>query len=257
MLNGPICKSDSEQALAEVKNRIWFYEFELPDGSFTRSDIPPGILRIHTSRRDHLARVIAKHVENPDQKTALDFASHEGYYSLQLAKVFKQVQGLEIRSESLDAARMIASALDVKNVTYSRADLQKMEIEDRFKSDFVLVYGLIYHLENPIHALRLASNLSNKHILIETQVFPYDINGRIEDGQYANQRQVHGVFSLSADYKDWREGGSTDLALVPSLNALIYLMKAFGFNIIEVLQPTVDDYEQFCRGSRVIVYGEK
>jgi hypothetical protein len=152
---------------------------------------------------------------------------------------------------------MITSALGIKNVTYTLADLQKTEAEVRYKSDFVLVYGLLYHLENPIHTLRLASELSNKHILIETQVFPYDIGGKIEDGNYNWQREVHGVFSLSADYKHWREGGSTDIALVPSLNALIYLMKAFGFQTVEVIKPLTDDYEQFRRGSRVIVYGEK
>jgi hypothetical protein len=243
--------------LSTIKSRIWFYEFELPDGSVTKSDIPPEVLRIHTSRRDHLARVIKEHVENANEKTALDFASHEGYYSLQLSTFFKSVQGLEIRSESLNAARMITSLLAAKNVSYSHADLQKMSAEDRYKSDFVLVYGLLYHLENPIHTLRLASELSKKHILIETQIFPYDISGKIEDGQYSWQREVHGVFSLSADYKDWREGGSTDIALVPSLNALLFLLKTFGFKTIEVLKPLTDDYEQFCRGSRVIVYGEK
>src|SRR5947209_7618223 len=135
--------------LREINNRTWFYQFELPDGSVTRSDIPPEVLRIHTSRRDHLANVIQKYVSSPSEKTALDLASHEGYYSLQLSKHFKHVHGLEIRSESLDAARMITSALGVNNVTYIHADLQKMESEDRYGSDFVLVYGLLYHLENP------------------------------------------------------------------------------------------------------------
>jgi tRNA (mo5U34)-methyltransferase len=157
----------------------------------------------------------------------------------------------------LEAARLITSALGVTNVTYSHADLQTMFAVDHYKSDFVLVFGLLYHLENPIHTLRLASELSKKYILIETQVFPYDISGRIEDGHCNGQRDVHGVFSLSADYKNWREGGSTDIALVPSLNALLYLMKVFGFNEIEVIKPSPNDYEQFRRGSRVIVYGEK
>ena len=241
----------------EIKNRTWFYEFVLPDGSVTKCDVPPDVLRIHTSRRDHLVNVIKEYVRDPCDKTALDLASHEGYYSLELSKFFERVQGLEIRPESIDAARMITSALGVNNVTYSCADLQKMEAEDRYRSDFVLVYGLLYHLENPIHTLRLASDLARKHILIETQIFPYDISGRIEDGRYTWQRQVHGVFSLSADYKDGREGGSTDIALVPSLNALLYLLTTFGFKTIEVLTPVENDYEQFLRGSRVIVYGEK
>jgi tRNA (mo5U34)-methyltransferase len=243
--------------LTAVKDRTWFYQFDLPDGSITNTDIPPEVSRIHTSRRDHLANVINRYVGDPAEMTALDFASHEGYYSVQLGRLFKRVHGLDVRHDSLDAARLITSALGINNVTYSHADLQKMEAEDQYRSDFVLVFGLMYHLENPIHTLRLAAELSNRHILIETQVFPFDISGKIENGQYSWQRPVQGVFSLSADNKDLREGGSTDIALVPSLNALLYLMKAFGFKTIEVLKPLPDDYEQFRRGSRVIVYGGK
>jgi ubiquinone/menaquinone biosynthesis C-methylase UbiE len=240
-----------------VKDRSWFYEFELPDGTRTRSDLPIDVLRIHTSRREKLIRTIREHVPNAADLTALDFGSHEGYYSVELAKHFAAVRGLDVRPESIAAARMITSALGIENTTYMEADLQSMRYDQGLCADFVLVYGLMYHLENPIHALRLAAELSRKHLLIETQVFPYDVSGRIEDGHYQWQRAVEGVFSLSTDYSKHREGGSTDLALVPSLNALLFLLRTFGFEKVRVLEPDPDDYEQFRRGSRVVVYGSK
>lgn len=243
--------------LDAIKKRVWFYEFELPDGSLTRTDIPSEIAHIHTSRRNKLRKVIAENISEASEMSAIDFASHEGYYSIELSKYFANVRGLEIRPESLEAARMITRALGITNVTYEQADLQKMEYDERYRADLVLVYGLIYHLENPIHTLRLASALSRKHILIETQVFPYDISGRIEDGHYKSQRELHGVFGLSADYAQRREGGSTEIALVPSLNSLVFLMSTFGFKRVEVLKPEADDYEQFRRGSRVVIYGSK
>ena len=248
---------DTAPLLQAVKDRVWFYEFELPDGTRTRTDIPPDIARIHTSRRDKLRRVIQRHIPDAARLSALDFASHEGYFSIELARHFASVRGLEIRRESLEAARLITRALRIGNVVYGEADLQRMPHDDALAADLVLVYGLVYHLENPIHTLRLAAGLSRRHILVETQVFPYDVSGRIEDGQYLGQRPVHGVFSLSADYPTAREGGSTDLALVPSLNALLFLLRTFGFQTLEVLDADPDDYEQFRRGSRVIVYGAK
>ena len=243
--------------LQSVKNRTWFYEFDLPDGTRTKSDIPAEIGHIHRSRLDKLRKIISDNVPNASQQTAVDFASHEGFYSIELAKHFSSVRGLEIRDESMNAAKLMLEVLNVKNVTYEKADLQKLEYDEKFSADFVLVYGLMYHLENPIHTLRLASDLSRKHILIETQVFPYDILGKLEDGHYKSQRDMHGVFSLSVDYAKRREGGSTDIALVPSLNSLIFLMHNFGFKTVEVLKPDADDYEQFQRGSRVVVYGRK
>jgi tRNA (mo5U34)-methyltransferase len=203
--------------LEEVKSRTWFYEFDLPDGSHTSTDIPADVRPIHTSRRNKLLQIIRERVESPQNLTAVDFASHEGYYSIELSRYFKSVRGYEYRVETLMAARLITDVLGVRNVEYIRADLQKMEFDQSLVADFVLVYGLIYHLENPIHAIRLASQLCRKHILVETQVFPYNISGMLEDGNYTNLRRVEGVFSLSPDYSHGREGGSTDIALVPSL----------------------------------------
>ena len=40
-------------------------------------------------------------------------------------------------------------------------------------------------------------------------------------------------FGLVPDYAEKREGGSTDLALVPSLNALLFLMRSFGFTKVQ------------------------
>lgn len=72
------------------------------------------------------------------------------------------------------------------------------------------------------------------------------------------QKVIPSALTLSSEvYPAGREGGSTGVALVPSLNALLFLLKHFGFADLRVLQPTEEDYEQYRRGSRVIVYGRK
>lgn len=246
-----------DSLLQAIKSRKWFYEFDLPDGSKTETDIPAPVRQIHDSRRDKLRWVIENYVGDAKGLTAVDFASHEGYFSVELSKHFDSVRGLEIRHESMAAAEMIAPVLGRTNISYQHADLQKMEFDPKLVADFVLVYGLLYHVENPIHVIRLASQLSRKHILVETQIFPFDITGPIEDGHYEWQRNVEGVFSLSVDYAVRREGGSTDIAMIPSLNALVFLLKNFGFKTVEVMKFDVHEYEQFRRGSRVVVYGRK
>jgi tRNA (mo5U34)-methyltransferase len=245
------------KSLQEVKKRVWFYEFDLPDGSRTSTDIPPDILPIHVSRRDKLRQIIRERVQNSETLEAIDFASHEGYYSIELSRHFKFVRGFEFREESLIGARLITDVLGIKNVEYISADLQRMEFDPRSAADFVLVYGLIYHLENPIQVIRLASQLCRKHLLLETQVFPYQLSGTIEDGYYTNERAVEGVFALTRDYSARREGGSTDIALVPSLNSVVWLLQVFGFTETFVVPSGPDDYEQFRRGRRVVIYAAK
>lgn len=246
-----------EDKLRAVRERMWFYEFELPDGSYTRCDLPENVRPVHDTRRRYLLNVIQQHVTNSRDLTAIDLASHEGYFTVELAKHFSFVRGFEIRPESLAAAQLISDALGLNNVEFTGADLENMEFDEKLRADFVLLYGLIYHLESPIRVLRLASQLSRRHILVETQVFPYDVTGRIEDGSYHRQRAVEGVFALAPDYPLAREGGSTELALVPSLNTLLFLLRTFGFHNLRVIEPGPDDYEQFRRGSRVVVYGSK
>jgi len=242
--------------LATIKQRQWFYEFDLPDGTRTVTDIPEAVKLVHTTRRDKLRDVIAAEVPNAAELTAIDFASHEGYFSLELARHFRSVRGIELRQDSLEAAQLITRTLGVQNIAYEQGNVLDLKPSPEQAADFVLVYGLLYHLEEPIRALRNAAALSRRHIMIETQVFPYDISGRLEDGYYEWQREVVGMFSLSVDY-DRREGGNTDLAIVPSLNALLFLLKHFGFTRTRVIQTGPEDYEQFRRGSRVMIYGEK
>lgn len=244
-------------ALDQVKARTWFYEFDLPDGSRTRTDIPAEILPIHTSRRDKLSWIIRNRVEDPAACTAADLASHEGYYSVELARHFRSVLGYEVRPSSMEAARLITGVLGIDNVDFTQADLQTLQFDPSMQVDFVLLYGLVYHLENPVHTIRLASQMARKHILVETQVFPFDLSGTIEDGHYQNLRPIEGLFGLAPDYAARREGGSTDIALVPSLGALTFLLRSFGFTEVVVLPSEPGDYEQFRRGERVVVYGQK
>lgn len=51
--------------------------------------------------------------------------------------------------------------------------------------------------------------------------------------------------------------GVTDLALVPSPNALDFLLRQFGFRVVHFYTPKPDDYEQFVRKQRVIILAEK
>lgn len=247
----------NEKLLKSIKSQVWFYEFRLPDGSITKVDINKEVLKIHETRVKKLLSIIDKFIPDSKNLSAIDFASHQGFFTLELAKKFNDVLGIEMRPESLEQAKQMCELNQSKNIRFLQADLTKLNSNEVDQADLVLCYGLLYHLEAPIQVLRLASQLTSKHILIETQIFPYDISGNIEDGNYQWQRPVTGVFALSPDYGHRREGGSTEFAVIPSLNTLIFLLKEFGFNSIEVLEFDESDYEQFRRGSRVIIYGAK
>lgn len=239
--------------LQQVKDQKWFYEFDLPDGTRTDSYLPEVARLVHKTREKALREYL---IAKRDSLTgALDISCHEGYFSLVLADYFERVTGLDKNAESLEKAKLISSLLGCSRVDFRESSVELFD-EDSV-ADFVLCYGLLYHVENPVQIIRKLSALTNKTLCIETQVLPNDVSGSIEDGSYLWQRDLNGMFGLCVDYSQRPEGGMTDIALVPSLQAIEFLLRQFGFKTIEFYQPAADDYEQFVRRHRVILFAEK
>ena len=239
--------------LNKIKSQMWFYEFELPDGTKTESYLPEVARQIHATREKALRKYLSKSAG--EYSDALDISCHEGYFSLILSEFFDNVTGLDKNHESLEKAKLISSVLGRERIRYENLSIEMWN--DKKNVDFVLCYGLLYHVENPVQILRKLATLANKTVCIETQVLPFETNCSIEDGSYLWQREMTGMFGLCVDYSSSPEGGLTDLALVPSRQTLIFLLKQFGFKTVSFYTPEINDYEQFVRNHRVIIFAEK
>lgn len=245
-------EAEEASQLKEISNYSWFYEFNLPDGTKTASYLPPHVKKIHETRE----QVLRNHIESCTfpRNSALDIACHEGFFSLVLKEYFATVVGIDKNEASIHQAKLM-TRVQKKDIQYIHSAFE--DISDDLKSDFVLCYGLLYHIDNPMTILPKLAGLTRHALCIETQVLPFTLNGYIEDGFYDNQREIKGLFGLCADYPTSNEGGTTEYALVPSLNALTYLLHQFGFKSVQVYEPKEGDYEQFVRRHRVIIFAEK
>lgn len=239
--------------LDTVKNQKWFYEFNLPDGSKTESYLPEIARQIHVTRENALRQYLG--TMDKSFSTAMDISCHEGFFSLILAEYFKNVTALDKNQETLVKAKQITTLLNRSEIRFENSSVELWD--EKLGADFVLCYGLLYHVENPIQILRKLAAITKKTVCIETQVLPYDMNGVIEDGSYMWQRDLNGLFGLCVDYSHRPEGGMTDLAVVPSRRAIEFLLKQFGFKTVNFYKPEPNDYEQFTRNHRVIVIAEK
>jgi tRNA (mo5U34)-methyltransferase len=242
-----------DDVLSKIKKQKWFYEFNLPDGSLSECYLPSNVKKIHQTREKALRRYLAS---RQDQfLSALDVSCHEGYYSFILREYIDNVIGIDKNQESLKKAELISKVMTKGDVQFNHSSLE--DWPDEARADFVLCYGLLYHVENIIQIIRSVSKATKKTLCIETQVLPFNISGAIEDGSYQWQREVKGIFGLCVDYSDKTEGGLTDLALVPSVSGLDFLLKQFNFTKIDYYSAEPSDYEQFVRGHRIIVFAEK
>lgn len=239
--------------LETVKSQQWFYEFPLPDGSKTESYIPEHARPIHTTREAAL-RSYLKDLKGTCS-TALDISCHEGFFSVVLSEHFPSVVGVDKNEPSLEKARQITTLLDRGNIKFKNCALESLTESDA--ADFVLCYGLLYHVENPVEIVRALSRVTKKALCIETQVLPFEVTGPIEDGSCQWQRPLQGSFGMCVDYCDRPEGGMTNIALIPSVDALKFLLKQFGFSSVEFYSPKPTDYEQFVRRHRVILLARR
>lgn len=247
----------SEQEVVEwARSRRWFYRYALPGGEWT---LPPDPARdaLHENRCAMLMDTLrARFSDRLASRRAIDLACHQGYFSIAMAREVGHVTGLDVNNESLADALRIARLLGIENVDFVSGDVQAVDAHQITASDIVLMYGLIYHVEDPLRLLRRAASWCLDTLVIETQLTPFDIEARIEWGASNHFRTVLGVYSLVEDQAN-AEGGVTDFALVPSLGALKKFLPALGFSRVEVVLPPNEGAEQLTRGSRAVVVAHR
>ncbi len=114
--------------------------------------------------------------------------------------------------------------------------------------------GLLYHLENPVGALRACRALCRNLCVIETQIVP-GMSGFVDYGSYQYVRPLKGSFGIIDETEETHgpEASITGICLVPSLEALMWLLHKVGFSNVDVLEPPEDAYEQLKYHKRVMV----
>ncbi len=244
--------------LEKITNRKWFYQFELPNGQETQSYLPDDAQLVHTTRLEMMDSVLNPRFENRwADITAVDLASHEGYFACHLAKKGTKVLGLEARQEHVDDANLISYGMGLSDKFHSRVqDVHEIDTKKEGQFDIVLMLGLIYHLENPVGAIRKAHALCKDVCLIETQVAP-NLSGQLDWGNYTFVKPMMGSFAIIDETEETHgpEMSTTGICLAPSIEALMWIMRKVGFKEVKLIEPQEHYYEQHRFKKRVMIAG--
>ena len=249
-----ITSADAQRRLKDLGP--WFYEFDLGELGRTTSSLPPEVLPIHRTRLSMLERVVDQHFRGRLANIrCLDAGCHEGFYTVAMArKGMREVLGLDLRAASLTKARFVADALGLTNVSYRQGNVEDFggELEPY---ELCLFLGILYHLENPMRALRNISRVTREVCVIETQVVD-EVEGSAEWGARAWERPYQGILALIDEsgefYNDNAETGAAPIATCPSPKALDFMLRQAGFRRTEMIEPPADAYEQHRRRKRVV-----
>lgn len=99
--------------------------------------------------------------------TALDAGCGLGFFSKILQDAGLDVHAFDGRIENIEEART-----RFPGISFVQGDVENPEIRKLGQFDLVLCFGLLYHLENPLLAIRNLRALSRKSLLLESMCLP-------------------------------------------------------------------------------------
>ena len=232
----------------------WFYLFEFSNG--TRTEIDTLLNTIHQTRADLIFPFLDFVFEDKwGICSCIDIACNQGWFATQIALRGGEVIGFDLRDEHIEKANLIKKMGQLTNVNYHQKNLFDIDTNstgERETFDIVLLLGILYHLDNPMGAIKKARELTNKVCVIETQVTKEMNAPQILWGSDESVRYGTGVGVFFSD--TYHAEGGNQIVIVPTLAALYQMLYAAGFNYLHLVVPSQKCYVQYPDFDRVVIF---
>jgi FkbM family methyltransferase len=190
----------------------------------------PEYLRGIESRGDFIRQVVTHLKTHLSLSTAIDAGAGLGFFVPILQEAGIQVRAFDGRKENVEAARTKYPGIDIEV-----GDIQNPSICNLGSFDLVLCFGLLYHLENPLLAIRHLRALTRKVLLLESMCFP-------------GSRP----WMLLREEPKQEDQSLTDVAFYPSEGCIVKMLNRAGFSEVYTFQvlPNHDDFRESAERSR-------
>ena len=151
----------------QMNNIRWWHRIELSPGVFTPGECPHGSDGTFESRFG-----LPKDFTG---KSVLDIGGWDGLFSFEAEK--RGAKSVILAEATLEeggnwggtAGFNYAKKALNSNVEFINCNVHNLT-KDRFNSDVVFFYGVLYHLKNPLHAIEKVFECTNEYALIETAI---------------------------------------------------------------------------------------
>lgn len=150
----------------QVRERIasvarWYHPIEVRPGIIT-----PG---------GNNARTVLEMLDLPADcrgMRALDLGTRDGFFAFELERRGAEVVAVDYVAKT-DTGFAVAAELLDSRVTFHQRNLYALDVEELGTFDLVLFLGLLYHLPDPLGALRVVRNFTRQRMYLETLVLDF------------------------------------------------------------------------------------
>lgn len=237
------------------------YPFELADGS-TPPLLHHELPTVHQTRAAMMEPVVRDALKGgANGASAIDIACSEGWFAHRLVDWgAARVHGIDVREVNIRRAELVRDhyGIDSSRLTFAVGDAMALDPDTVGRFDVVLMIGLIYHLENPIGAIRIARALTRGVCVVEAQVTEHNTPVRSGVGVTDMYEQLDASwaakFEPAQDSHPIASHGGV-ISLVPNLAALVQAMEVVGFPDVRVLVASPGHNAQYVQGQRRMVVG--
>ncbi len=106
-------------------------------------------------------------------RRVLDIACNAGFWSIQCALLgAAEVVGFDARPELVEQAQLLQSAVDAPNARFECVEFSDMTPARLGTFDVVLNLGILYHLPDPLDALRRSLAMTSGLMLLDAMIDP-------------------------------------------------------------------------------------
>jgi tRNA (mo5U34)-methyltransferase len=257
----PALSAELEAELAS--GTPWMYPWQLAPGVETPL-VGPGLPAVHETRRELVEPIARAALERAGPGArAIDIACHEGWFAHRLLEWGAgEVVAVDIRDVNVRRARLLRDHFEISadRLRVEQADVYELRPDALGRFDVVLMLGLIYHLENPIGAIRAARSLTRGACLLETQLTRQE--APIRTGWGIPDQFTDEPASWAARFEAPEEQDTQPLAafggvisLVPNAAAVEQAMTVAGFTGVEAVPAREGHDPQYLSGDRGVFAG--
>ena len=238
---------------SEIKRLAPFHhDVELPYGLSTY-DPNLSIRRRETTRLDSLTRHAFPELlkvcgGSLKGKRVIDVACNSGGFSVEAVKNgAEHVLGFDVADRYLEQANFIKRALGMNQLEFKKMAMEDCDEQHIGMYDIAFCFGILYHLENPVFAMKKLASVTREIMLVDATVIKTPLSRN-------SMWKMNIPRVVETDDKSttalWRTEKRCQFK--PNVRAVIDLLNVLGFSKVDIIKPRQKNLEfRYYRGKRV------